>query len=112
MDHEAGTLHFGVEDGALQHALAGFPVGAAMRPYAKVAQPTKSRILNKKLPSKNRKGWSVVHVPPPHVTSGNQIFRKCNADGLLPSTRCRGHRPYRRDSWLGRLTHSPHVTLQ
>ena len=34
LDHDAGTLSLGVNGGPMQRALAGFPVGAAMRPYA------------------------------------------------------------------------------
>ena len=34
LDHDKGTLSFGINGGPLQRALAGFPAGAAMRPYA------------------------------------------------------------------------------
>ena len=36
LDHDAGTLSFGINGGPLQHALDGFPAGAAMRPFAKL----------------------------------------------------------------------------
>ena len=41
LDHDAGTLAFGINGGPLQHALKGFPAGAAMRPFAEL--PRKSR---------------------------------------------------------------------
>ena len=34
LDHDKGTLSFGINGGPLQRALGGFPVGAAMRPHA------------------------------------------------------------------------------
>ena len=34
LDHDAGTLSFGINGGPLQHALKGFPAGAAMRPFS------------------------------------------------------------------------------
>ena len=34
LDHDKGTLLFGINGGPLQRALGGFPVGAAMRPCA------------------------------------------------------------------------------
>jgi len=36
LDHDKGTLSFGINGGPLQRALDGFPVGAAMRPFAKL----------------------------------------------------------------------------
>ena len=34
LDHDTGTLSFGINGGPLQRALGGFPAGAAMRPFA------------------------------------------------------------------------------
>ena len=36
LDHDKGTLWFGINGGPLQRALDGFPAGAAMRPFARL----------------------------------------------------------------------------
>ena len=36
LDHDTGTLSFGINGGPLQRVLDGFPRGAAMRPFARL----------------------------------------------------------------------------